>query len=186
MIITFKERKELFKSECKVINLEFEYESCVYEAKRCLGNIKWAIITDLNEDELLKQYGDVIYECYFPYVLLNSNQGTTITDFHNLEAKYRMRILRADYILGIDDKLETLHSELCIDSDVLNEVVAKEDVRKLYEALSTLKERPRRRLKKYFFCNKNYTEIAMEEGVDRTSIEESIERALENIKKFFE
>lgn len=27
-MITFAERKELFKTECKVVNLEYEYKSC--------------------------------------------------------------------------------------------------------------------------------------------------------------
>lgn len=37
-MITFAERKELFKTECKVVNLEYEYKGCDEENKGCVGD----------------------------------------------------------------------------------------------------------------------------------------------------
>lgn len=181
MIITFKERKELFKNECKVINLEFEYESCVYEAEKCLGDIKWAIITELNENELLKQYGDVINKCYSPYVLLNGIQGATIADYHNLEAKHRMRCIRSEHVIDINDEYFEYYVNVNEDIDVLEEIILKDNIKRLRKVLCGLNKAQKRRVIQYYFYNKTYTQIAEEEGISRVAIKLSISAAIKKI-----
>ncbi len=45
--------KEHFQSECKFINLKYEYEGYT-------GEEQWAIITELSEKELFEKYPDII------------------------------------------------------------------------------------------------------------------------------
>lgn len=186
MIITFKERKELFKSECKVINLDFEYQSCVCDMKGCLGNVKWAIITELTEDELLEQYGDVISKYYFPYVLLNGNQGATILDFYNIDAKYRMRQIRNGHAFDITDGcFEQHHPDMAVDEDILESIIHNDDIKRVRKALCNLNNSQKRRVIKYYFYDKTLMQIAKEEGVSFSSVRESIEGAIKKIKKIF-
>lgn len=44
---------EQFKCDCKVINLSYEYPGYT-------GEEKWAIITDLTEEELIEKYEEII------------------------------------------------------------------------------------------------------------------------------
>ena len=44
---------EQFKCDCKVINLSYEYPGYT-------GKEKWAIITDLTEEELIEKYEEII------------------------------------------------------------------------------------------------------------------------------
>ena len=59
--------KEHFQSECKVINLKYEYEGYI-------GVEQWAVITELSEKELFEKYPDIISRC-IPFVLLSVEQG---------------------------------------------------------------------------------------------------------------
>lgn len=186
MIITFKERKELFKSECKVINLDFEYQSCVSDMKGCLGNVKWAIVTELTEDELLEQYGDVICEYYFPYVLLNGNQAETIQDFYNIDAKYRMRQIRNGHAFDITDGcFEEHHPDIAVNEDLLESIIHNDDIKKVRKALCNLNNIQKRRVIKYYFYDMTFMQIAEEEGVSFFAVRQSIEGAIKKIKNFF-
>ena len=54
----------------------------------------------------------------------------------------------------------------------------------LYTALNQLPEKQRRRIDAFFFMGMSQTEIAKAEGVDNSSVSESIERGLRNMAKF--
>lgn len=47
MTNTSKERNDLFKNECKIINLKYEYEGYT-------GTEQWAIVSELTEKELFE------------------------------------------------------------------------------------------------------------------------------------
>ena len=49
---TLEQQEELFANECKVINLKYEYEGYT-------GSERWAIITELAEEEIWVKYPDV-------------------------------------------------------------------------------------------------------------------------------
>ena len=55
--LSIKQQEILFSSECKVIDLRFEYVG--YN-----GAEKYAIVTDLTKEELLAKYPDVILSIY--------------------------------------------------------------------------------------------------------------------------
>lgn len=180
MIITFKERKELFKSECKVINLEFEYESCVYEAERCLGDIKWAIITDLSEEELEDKYSDIIVS-FTSFVVLTLEQGEIIKEFVRNEDKFRKRQLNNEDAFGYEDGLlEVFHNEIASpdywqEKDKLKARIQYEDLLDFFEkALDELTSIQRERLYAHLVDGKSSRVIAKEEGVNYSNVDKSI------------
>ena len=77
--------KELVANDCKLINLRYEYHGYT-------GTEKWAIVTELAEEELWVKYPDVIRR-YTPFILLSMAQGEVITEYQNYEARERMRRL---------------------------------------------------------------------------------------------
>ena len=85
-MITFAERKELFKTECKVVCLEYEYPQYT-------GIEKWAIITDLSEEELNSKYAEEI-SSFRPFIVLSASFGQVRDDYIRNENKHHMRAVR--------------------------------------------------------------------------------------------
>ena len=59
-----------------------------------------------------------------------------------------------------------------------------EETQHLLMAISNLSETQKRRVFKYYFYDKSLAEIADEEGIDFTSVRESVNSAIKKIKKF--
>lgn len=81
--LTLEQQELLFANDCKLINLWYEYHGYT-------GTEKWAIVTELAEEELWVKYPDVIRR-YTPFILLSMAQGEVITEYQNYEASI-MRI----------------------------------------------------------------------------------------------
>lgn len=81
--LTLEQQELLFANDCKLINLRYEYHGYT-------GTEKWAIVTELAEEELWVKYPDVIRR-YTPFILLSMAQGEVITEYQNYEARERMR-----------------------------------------------------------------------------------------------
>ena len=77
--LTLEQQELLFANDCKLINLRYEYHGYT-------GTEKWAIVTELAEEELWVKYPDVIRR-YTPFILLSMAQGEVITEYQNYEAK---------------------------------------------------------------------------------------------------
>lgn len=178
MTTTFDYRKTQFALECKAINLSYEYEDYT-------GTEKYAIITALSDEELLDKYADIVGS-YSPYVLLTIEQGAAIIEYQNNEAKHRMRNIRSGHAFDINDgEFEEHHPELAVCEDIIEQLDMQEKIKSLKSAISTLPEVQKRRLIKYFFDGKNFSQIGAEEGVSHTAIRLSIEAAIKKLKKFF-
>ena len=80
--LTLEQQELLFANDCKLINLRYEYHGYT-------GTEKWAIVTELAEEELWVKYPDVIRR-YTPFILLSMAQGEVITEYQNYEARERM------------------------------------------------------------------------------------------------
>ena len=76
--LTLEQQELLFANDCKLINLRYEYHGYT-------GTEKWAIVTELAEEELWVKYPDVIRR-YTPFILLSMAQGEVITEYQNYEA----------------------------------------------------------------------------------------------------
>ena len=70
------------------------------------------------------------------------------------------------------------------DDDVEAEVATKDEYRRLYAAIAQLSPRQQYLIQQVFIEGRKYTDIAREEGVDRTAISHATDRALKKLKKF--
>lgn len=167
--------KEEFQSECKVINLKYEYEGYI-------GKEQWAIISELTEKEILKKYSEFIDD-YIPFLTLSPAFGEIRDEFRRNEKKHHMRSVRSVDAFGYEDeRTEQHHPELI--SDTLESAFLKSETEKaLFEAIRMLKPIQRERLTKYYFQGKNASQIAKEEGVSSQAVDKSLAAAIENLKK---
>lgn len=181
---------EQFKKDCKLIYLDREYNGFI-------GNQKWAIITDLSEEELRRKYVAVL-EKYIPYVLLSEAQGEPILESIRNNHKHEMRSKRTTEPFNYDDELLPLfHSELLSFVDPLegkeniiervNEEHALDElIIKVHRTLSLMKPIQRDRLIKNVVRGLSSRKIAKEEGVNYSTIDKSIKAAKKNFKRIFE
>lgn len=170
--------EELFSIDCKVLDLNYEYHDCV-------GTERWAIITELSEEELWKLYPDIIGR-YEPFVLLSPEQGQAIEAFKNNEAKHRMRAIRRNSFFDINDgEFEEHHPEAAVADDSFERIEQEETIAELLSYLETLEEIQKDRIKRYYFYGGSYTDIAIEDGVSRQAVAYSIRNGIENLKKFY-
>ena len=70
------------------------------------------------------------------------------------------------------------------DDNVEAEVAAKDEKRRLYAAIAKLSPRQQYLIRQVYFEGRKYTDIAREEGVDRSAISHATDRALKRLKKF--
>lgn len=82
----FNELELQFQEECEVINLKYEYDG--YN-----GDISWAIISNLTEDEILEKYRSIIGD-YMPFIILPSAFGEVRDEYRRNEKKFQMRAIR--------------------------------------------------------------------------------------------
>lgn len=181
---------EEFKKECKLIYLDREYNGFI-------GDQKWAIITDLSEEELRRKYVTVL-EKYIPYILLSKAQGEPILESIRNNHKHEMRSKRTTEPFDYDDELLPLfHSELLSfvdpseEKDRLIERVKDENeldelIEKVRKTLSLMKPIQRDRLIKNVVRGLSSRKIAKEEGVNYSTVDKSIKAAKKYFKQIFE
>lgn len=180
---------EQFKKECKLIYLDREYNGFI-------GDQRWAIITDLSEDELRKKYVTVLGK-YIPYILLSKAQGEPILESIRNNHKHEMRSKRTTEPFDYDDELLPLfHSELLSfvdpleEKDRLIERVKDENeldelIEKVRKTLSLMKPIQRDRLIKNVVRGLSSRKIAKEEGVNYSTVDKSIKAAKKNFRCIF-
>ena len=96
-----------------------------------------------------------------------------------------MRRLLFGHAFDINDgEFEVHHPELAVDTDPIEEIMLKDNIKRLREVLCYLSETQKRRVFKYFFYNKTLEKIADEEGVDFTSVRESVNSAIKSYEIF--
>ncbi len=172
--------KEQFENECKVFDLRYEYGS-EYDGKE-----RYAISSILSELEMMKKYGRIIELYYTPYIYLSAKQGDAIIKSQNNDAKHRMRAVRFGSQYDINDgEFEEHHPELACQVDMVEEIESKENIAKLRKCLSKLTENQRNRIIAHYFWGDSYTKIADKEGVDRTTVKESVVSGIKKLKVFF-
>ena len=169
--LKIKEHKE-FNEDCKIIDLQNEYRGFT-------GKERFAIVTRLNEAELMNKYKDIVKE-YVPFLLLTTEQGKVIDDYSKAEVAYRRLVKRRHSKYSIDDgEFEVHHPELATEVNVLEQTEKEE----LHNCLEQLNEVHRSRVIKYFFYGMSLTEIANEEDVSRQAVAQSIQVAIKHLRK---
>ena len=105
--LTLTKQEELFAKDCKLINLRYEYYGYT-------GTEKWAIVTELAEEELWAKYPDVIGR-YTPFILLSMAQGEVIKESNSNNDKYAKRAKRTLDAYGYEDDIsEQFHLKTLI------------------------------------------------------------------------
>ena len=100
---------------------------------------------------------------------------------HEQSQRRRIYKHRAHYSLDIYENVERETMLKSPSAEEVFEQLAEQE--QLYDALSILTEKQRFRLYAHFFLNMSYTRIAKQEGVDVTSVKESVQRAIKQLQK---
>ena len=100
------------------------------------------------------------------------------------EAAYQRRVIRnkAQYSLDCDDGIEY---SACLSEPTPQELLERmERFCDLWNALNTLPETQGRRVDACVILGRSYRDVAFEEGVNESSVRESVKAGLENMKKY--
>ena len=100
---------------------------------------------------------------------------------HEQSQRRRIYKHKAQYSLDIYENVERETVLKCPSAEEVFEQLAEQE--QLYDAMMALTHKQRTRLYAYFFLNMSYSKIAKQEGVDATSVRESIQRAIRQLQK---
>ena len=100
---------------------------------------------------------------------------------HEQSQRRRIYKHKAQYSLDIYENVERETVLKCPSAEEVFEQLAEQE--QLYDAMMALTHKQRTRLYAHFFLNMSYTQIAKREGVDATSVRESIQRAIRQLQK---
>lgn len=169
MIKITKESKQII-----IIDLVEEYRNENAE-------IKWAVVTDLTELELLHRFGEEIKN-YSPYLILSVEQGEAIFSFHKNNEKFKWRYLHKE-ICGLSDEVVSIYRKDKYDEDQTEDMLRcaiRNEV--LCRSLNTLTEKQRKRIIHYYYDRMSEREIASYEGVDQKTVHESIIKGIKKLQ----
>ncbi len=183
MANTLNNKKGRDDKKYKVINLKYEYEG--YE-----GSEKWAIISELSEEELFGLYPDEMRR-YSPFVLLSVEQGKVISDFKANEDKHRKRSINNEDYFGYSEGLtENLHTEAIVPDFVKQQeneeyCQRREELKQqlLAKAIRSLTEKQRKYLLLRYVKGKTSVEIAREEGIAEQVVRKHTQTAIRKFEK---
>ncbi|MCR5383147.1 MAG: hypothetical protein K6E72_00680 [Saccharofermentans sp.] len=167
-----------FKQECKIIKLANEYRG--YK-----GEIPYAVITDLTEEELNSKYEEELSE-YRPFLILTRAMGLAIIEHQRNNQKYykRSKMKEVSYevvfnLLTVDDIQTIRDSESAKDKQTELILEAGRNAMKLLTPLQ------RRYISRYYIDGANLRDIAMETGTRIDTVWENIESARRKFRKAF-
>ena len=163
-----------FEKDCKIIDLQKEYPQ--YQ-----GTVKYAVISRLTEDELIRCYGQVLVQ-YQPYFVLSNDIGDVFHKYWKNENKYRMRYIRNTDGQGYrEGTTEQYISEL--KNNFSEEQILSEYVKSLLKSLTPLEQE---RLIKRFYQERTLQDIADDYGCSARAIKYCIDFAINKLKEFSE
>ena len=157
------------EEEFKVFNLAFEYDG--YS-----GDEKFALATDLTEEELRSKYGDEIV-AFEPFVSLTREMGLIMTEQHKNNQKFRKRASRGQevFVEDIDDEFYSSES-----AQAKNNIEIRDDL--IIAAINKLSSKSRERIIKKFYLGKTAKEIASESGFDSSTVAKDIHKSLKTLE----
>ena len=166
-----------FKKDCKVIRLDAEYPGYT-------GETKYAIITDLTEEELSVRYPAEIKR-YIPYVLLSREMGKAIREHHRNDEKFAKRTARYESVfIACTEEEEALIRTLSVeDEQTLLDAESDAEEAKQHvidisrAALATLTPMQRDYLVRHYLYGIPCLEIAHQDGKHHKSVQETIKAA---------
>lgn len=175
------------RMEYQAVNLEKEYG-------QLLDGCKYAVASYHCKETLVEMYRKELDE-FSPFIYLTVDEYKAIYIYQKNEKKYENRYSRKHDVYEYDNELTAVFHEIKSEEkessmDPLEIIIREEEnceetmlLEKLGKALACLSEIQRNRIKKYFFENKTFIEIAEEEGCALSTIYESVTAAENKIKK---
>ena len=118
------------------------------------------------------------------YMEVSDNVAEVLRASVRYEAAYQRRLSRhkAQYSLDCEDGIEY---SACLHEPTPDEVLEfKERFCRLWNALNSLPPAQGRRVDACIILGKNFSEVALAEGVDESAVRRAVERGLENMKNF--
>jgi len=139
------------------------------------GEIKYAIATDMSDEELSEKYEQEISK-YRPYIRLTIEMGAVMVGHNNNDAAEHMRECR-DMEVSFEEVEDTCEGEYNLWDQFLAELSDSE----LKHALIYLRKIQARRIYKYLWGNMTLGEIADEEGCSIPAVYYSINTAFRRL-----
>lgn len=162
-----------FMKDCKVLNLAKEYEGYT-------GEEKYAIITDLSEEELNLCFKEEL-EKYRPYVILSTKMYAAILESNRNDKREYQRAYRYHDAYAIDDERAPLDTS----SDPAIIAESDDTYNHIINEIFKLPGRQGQRLYQHFVLGLSIDEIAAADGVTAASVYESLSRAKKAIRTVF-
>ena len=154
-----------YKKNYDVISLPCEY-------KGYKGDMRYAIITDLSEDELNALYSDEL-EKYRPFVIITREMRLAMRIYDRNENKHRMRRARGESLLKDELDYSYVYLYLIADDEqsVLESKYDSEKVTELCkEAMLSLNPEEYDCLVRHFIQGTSVRVMAREDGVNKNTI----------------
>ena len=164
-----------FKKDCKIIDLQEEYQQ-YHET------VRYVIISKLTEDELVQRYGECLIR-YKPYCLMNIDISDVLNEYWKNENKYRMRYIRNTDGQGYREGQTEQCSSKLIKDDFSEKWVFSEYLKQAMKLLTPLEKE---RLIERFYKGKTLKDIANEHNCSVMAIKYSIDSAIKKMRIFFE
>ena len=161
--------------EIKIIDLNKEYHGLT-------ANVRWAVVSNMNCQELAKEFGEEL-KAYSPFLILSEEQGEEIERYNRNQEKFAWRKRnKEDYFGYEDEKTESLH-KVGINGKLIGSIELKEKYTALYSALDDLTDTQRERIVLNYINGISERKIATLQGVCQKSVHESIASGLKKLKK---
>lgn len=160
----------------KKTNREYKAFNLAYEYDNYTGEYKYAIATDLTEEELRSRYGDEISR-YEPFLIISTEIGMTMIQSNNNENKHRMRVCRGEVLLVEEIANETNEYDDSIaraNIEIRNELIM--------EAVNRLNEISRERIIMKYVYGYTEKEIADASGCSFQAVSKCIVRSLNELR----
>ena len=118
------------------------------------------------------------------YVEVSDEIATAMKEFDRKEAAYQRRTYyhKAHYSLDRGDGIE--YDALFLSITPWEVYERKLTMEELHAAITKLPDKQAKRLNAYYFLGMSKAEIARAEGVNKSQVSRSINRALESLKKY--
>lgn len=161
--------------EIKIIDLNKEYPGLT-------ANVRWAVVSDMNYQELSNEFGEKL-KPYTPYIILTEEQGEEIIRYNRNQEKFDWRMRNKEDSIGYEDgKTECVH-KVGIDGNLTSSIELKDKYSALYSALDDLTDKQRERIILNYINGLSERKIAALQGVCQKSVHESIASGLKKLEK---
>lgn len=161
--------------EIKIIDLNKEYPGLVTD-------VRWAIVSDMNYQELANEFGEEI-KPYTPFLILTEEQGEEIDRYNRNQEKFDWRMRNKEDYAGYDEgKTESVH-KVGIYGNLISSIELKDKYSALYSALDDLTDKQRERIVLNYINGLSERKIAALQGVCQKSVHESIASGLKKLEK---